>query len=190
MKRLLFAGLAVGLACTIASCTTTVPKEEVQAMPPFGGEDSVAYAQALWSRLAERHLVGPGAITAKPYLGTHPHGVVLVTYEGEVQMSNHVGVAIIKNNYTGAAVSESSVANDPMQNLDAITVMFKREKGYDPDNADWFWVKYQTDGSLFVNAEGVPLAGRVAKGQRQGCIACHKLAPGGDFVYNHNRFSN
>lgn len=32
------------------------------------------------------------------------------------------------------------------------------------------------------------LAGRVAKGADQGCIACHQTAEGGDYVYTHDRF--
>ena len=188
MKRLAFAGISMMLVF-ITGCVTPETVEEAEPMSPFGGDDSVSYAQKLWRNLAGLHLVGPGAITAKPYQGTHPHGIVLVTYESTVQMGEHVGIAIVKINYTGPGVTESTVADQPDENIDSVTVMFKREKGYDPENADWFWVKYQVDGSLHVNEEDVPLAGRVAKGKRQGCIACHKLAPGNDLVYNHNRFS-
>ena len=172
MKRLAFAGIA--LVYMITGCVAPETVEETRPMPPFGGDDSVSYAQELWRNLTGLHLVGPGAITAKPYQGTHPHGIVLVTYEGAVKMDEHVGIAIVKINYTGTGITESTVADQPDQNIDSVTVMFKREEGYDPDNADWFWVKYRSDGSLHVNKEDVPLAGRVAKGQRQGCIACHK----------------
>jgi hypothetical protein len=64
--------------------------------------------------------------------------------------------------------------------------MFKR-KGYDGDNKDWFWVKFKPDGSLHKNPKGMQLAGKVAKGMPKGCIACHKAAPGGDYVYNFDR---
>ena len=60
----------------------------------------------------------------------------------------------MKNNYGGDGVSEQTVANDPGGNLGAVTVMYKREGGYDPDNADWFWAKYKPDGSLDVNPKG------------------------------------
>ena len=65
--------------------------------------------------------------------------------------------------------------------------MYKRN-GYDRDNNDWFWVKFLPDGSLDSNPEGVKLAGRVAKGMSAGCIACHKAAPGGDLVFNNDRY--
>ena len=73
--------------------------------------------------------------------------------------------------------------------MEAVTVMFKREAGYDPENKDWFWVKYAPDGSIMKNPKAMSLAGRVAKGNmKQGCIACHRAAPGGDMVYLHNRY--
>ena len=74
---------------------------------------------------------------------------------------------------------------DPAKHLGAITVMFRREAGYDDDNADWFWAKFLPDGSLDKNAMGGSLAGRVAKGMDTGCIACHSgeddyVFPNGD----------
>jgi len=63
------------------------------------------------------------------------------------------------------------------------------EKGYDPDDKDWFWVKYAPDGTVLTNPKGMKLAGRVAKGMDKGCIACHAGAPGGDMVFNHDKFS-
>lgn len=190
MKRVTCTGTALVLAALIVGCATSGSDEDVKTVAPFGAEDSVDYARELWASLRLRDLVGPQAISAKPYQGTHPHGVILVTYEAQVAVDKHSGIAIIKNNYAGVGVSEAAVANDPARNLDAVTVMFKREAGYDPENADWFWAKYKTDGSLHTNPDGIPLAGRVAKGKPQGCIACHKLAPGGDYVYNHDRFTN
>ena len=61
--------------------------------------------------------------------------------------------------------------------------MFKRKKGYDPENLDWFWAKYKKDGTIDKNPKGMSLVGRVAKGADTGCIACHKGAPGEDMVY-------
>ena len=63
---------------------------------------------------------------------------------------------------------------------------YQRESGYDSDNEDWFWAKYMPDGSLAVKSKmgmKIRLAGRVAKGKSEGCIACHHGAPGGDYVF-------
>ena len=75
----------------------------------------------------------------------------------------------------------AQVLADPGTHLAAVTVMFRREDGYDPDNANWFWAKYLPDGSLDTNPAGMALAGRVAKGADQGCIACHAAEE--DYLY-------
>lgn len=156
---------------------------------PFGGPGSVEYSQQLWSALTEAGLAGPDALMSKPYQGQHPHGAVLDTFERDLTVDGHTGTVIVKRNYGGEGISVSGVANDPDKWLKAVTVMYRREKGYDPDNQDWFWAKYLPDGSLDKNPKGMALAGRVAKGMDAGCIACHSGAPGGDLVYNHDRFA-
>ena len=66
--------------------------------------------------------------------------------------------------------------------------MFKRQR-YDPEDKDWFWAKYTPAGELMKNPKDMALAGMVAKGNdTTGCIACHKAAPGGDFVFINNRY--
>lgn len=157
---------------------------------PFGGPDSTAYAAELWATLEDAGLAGPGYLVSKPYEGQHPHGAVLDTVEQEITVDGHSGIAIIKRNYGGEGISVAGVADAPGKWLKSVTVMYRREKGYDPDNRDWFWAKYSPDGTLNKNPKGMALAGRVAKGMDAGCIACHAGAPGGDMVYNHDRFAS
>ncbi|WP_041279673.1 cytochrome P460 family protein [Desulfobacula toluolica] len=156
-----------------------------QDVPPFGSEYDVAYSNALWKVLEKEKLVGPDQIRALPYEGMEPHGVILEQLSTNVTVNGHTGIVYVKANYMGDGMTRSKVVNDPDQYLVAVTVMFKREKGYDPDNQDWFWVKYKSDGSLFANPKGVMLAGRVAKGMNTGCIACHTGADGGDYLFNN-----
>ncbi|RMG33451.1 MAG: hypothetical protein D6720_11400 [Gammaproteobacteria bacterium] len=170
--------LAVGAASLVAPALGA----------PFGTRADVAYAGQLWSSLKYRHLVGKHAIMSTPYQGTHPHGAILDTIDGWTRVGNDAGPVIIKRNYGGPGVSKTAVANNPRKFLKAVTVMFKRP-GYDPENQDWFWVKYGPDGSVLKNPKGMFLAGRVAKGTGKGCIACHKAAPGGDMVFNHDRYA-
>lgn len=155
---------------------------------PFGGPDSVAYSQDLWKAMQRAGMAGWNAYQAVPYKGQHPHGAVLQTIDGKLTVKGHTGDFIVKRNYGGEGVSEGKVAENPGKWLKAVTVMFRREAGYDPDNANWFWVKFKPDGSLHTNPKGMKLAGRVAKGMPKGCIACHQGAPGGDYVFNHDRF--
>lgn len=154
---------------------------------PFGDPESIRYAADLWRALTVANLVGPDAMISKPYKGTHPHGAVLDTIEGKLELRGRTGTFILKRNYGGEGVSIEAVANNPDKWLGAITVMYRRAAGYDPENKNWFWVKYKPDGSLDKNPAGMSLAGRVAKGKAKGCIACHKGAPGGDMVFNNDR---
>ncbi len=151
----------------------------------FSGPDSVAYSKDLWSALGAAKLVGSPADNPAPYKGVHPHGAVLTTATSSVSVSGHTGTVIVKKNYGGEGVSTDGVAKDPAKYLKAVTVMFKREDGYDADNQNWFWAKYKADGSLDENEKGMKLAGRVAKGKPKGCIACHTAAPGGDMIYTN-----
>ncbi|WP_426415476.1 cytochrome P460 family protein [Aestuariirhabdus sp. LZHN29] len=155
---------------------------------PFGEEADIKYSQDLWSALSSAGLVGADAIMSTPYTGQHPHGAVLDTIDAKVSVGGVNDLVIIKRNYGGEGVSKQAVADNPSKYLQAVTVMYKR-KGFDADNQDWFWVKYKPDGSLHVNPKGMQLAGAVAKGAKAGCIACHTAAPGGDMVFNHDRYA-
>ncbi|MGY9038317.1 hypothetical protein [Sulfitobacter sp. M13] len=71
---------------------------------------------------------------------------------------------------------------NPDEHLPAYTIMFRRAADYDPENADWYWVKHLPDGALDQTPDGVAMARQVAKGMDEGCIACHKSA-GEDMVF-------
>lgn len=185
MHKVKYIGVSLAIVA-LAACATNDSKD----MPPFGGDDSVKYAGELWSQLDKANLAGANASVSKPYQGQHPHGAVLDTIEGTLKVKGHTGVVIVKRNYGGDGVSIDNVANDPGAYLKAVTVMYKREAGYDPEDNDWFWAKYTPDGSLAQNDAGMSLAGRVAKGKPKGCIACHSSAPGGDMVFNNDRYAN
>jgi len=155
------------------------------AAEPFGGEEDVKYAMNLWTSMVKESYVGAGALKSRPYTGQHPHGTILDTIEGPININGESHNIIIKRNYGGPGVNKDAVANDPAKYLSAVTVMLKRP-GYDPENKDWFWVKYKKNGELDTNPKGIKLAGKVAKGKPVGCIACHIAAPGGDMVFIHN----
>lgn len=124
--------------------------------------DDVDYAKKLWDTLVDRNLVGKDGIMSAPYKGVHPHGTILDTIEGKVTVGDNTGITIIKRNYGGEGIDRQAVANDPEKWLEAVTVMYKRD-GYDPENRDWFWVKYNPQGSVMKNPKGAPLAGRSVK---------------------------
>ena len=90
---------------------------------------------------------------------------------------------VIKDNFGGEGATLEAVARSPKEYLAAVTIMVQRKLGYDPENNDWFWVKFNADGSIAKNDGGMMLAGRVAKGMPKGCIACHSSAEGEDYLF-------
>ncbi|SHG30589.1 hypothetical protein [Cognatishimia maritima] len=152
---------------------------------PFGTDADAAYAADLWGIMEDMNLVGADMVHSFPYEGVEPHGMMLETFYTTATVNGHTGDLIVKRNYGPEGVEVNQVLSDPGTHLGAHTVMFRREAGYDSDNKDWFWVKYLPDGSLDKNPAGVGLAGRVAKGADQGCIACHSAEDDYVFTSDH-----
>ena len=176
MKKLVAGGLvALGIAAS--------PVAAAAQSAPFGTPEDTEYARLLWEVMESSRLAGRGALMSTPYDGAPPHGMMLETFYTTATIDGYTGNLIIKRNYGPEGVEAEAILAAPEEHLGSITVMFQREEGYDPDNMNWFWVKYLPDGTLDKNPKGMALAGRVAKGAEKGCIACHSLAPGGDMVY-------
>lgn len=180
-KRVLILSMAIFIALGFIACVN----KDMMMTPPFGSDADVNYSLKLWKALEKAKLVGPDRIRAVPYEGTMPHGVILEQLSTMIKVGRHTGIVYVKANYMGEGITRAKVVNDPSSYLAAITVMYRREKGYDPDNQDWFWIKYKADGSLHANPMGARLAGRVARGMDKGCIACHLNADGGDYLFNN-----
>jgi len=157
----------------------------------MGTAADVAYAGRVWDALAAEKLVGPHSHPLRPFFGgAKPHGTILEVAYQDLTVAGHTGFVVVKRNYDGPGVSVDAVSRDRRRFLSSVTVMFRREKGYDPDNQDWFWVKYRPDGRLFERSTGrrkVAMAGRIVKGATPdtsgGCIYCHASAGGGDYVF-------
>lgn len=170
-QRLIAAGLI-----TLASGQLALAQDA-----PFGSPKDTSDAEALWSVLEEARLVGEDAVRVVPFEGNEPHGAIQEVVATTATVNGHTGRLLVKRNHGGKdGLTVQEVYDNPTQYLAAITVMFKREAGYDPENMDWFWTKYLPDGALDKNPKGIGLAGRVAKGMDQGCIACHTSVGGAD----------
>ena len=154
---------------------------------PFGTNADADYAMKIWAAMEEMKLSGDGMIRSFPYEGVEPHGMMLETFYSNATIDGHTGDLIVKRNYGPEGVGLNEVLADPDTHLAALTVMYRREEGYDADNENWFWVKYLPDGTLDKNPDGMRLAGRVAKGADAGCIACHSGA--GDYVFTSDHLS-
>lgn len=142
------------------------PGQEPRAAVPPPAADTTA--ASLWAHLESEDYrswpLYPGK--GELYSGTEPHGMLLTTYVNRIAhdaiangSATHPGGSIIvKENYM------------PDSTFDAATVMHK-VPGFDPENGDWFWAKYNADG---VAEEG---AGRMAM-----CQQCHAAARDRDYI--------
>jgi len=170
----------IAFAMMLGATSATAHAQDSTA--PFGSDADAAYAQLLWDVMTSTRLSGPDMIHHTPYEGTDPHGMMLETFYTTGTIDGHTGDLIVKRNYGPAGVSADEVLASPDAHLAAYTVMFRREAGYDPEDKDWFWVKYLPDGTLDTMPDGMPMAGRIAKGMDDGCIACHQ-GGGEDLVF-------
>ena len=99
------------------------------------------------------------------YKGTEPHGSFLTTYVNDIAMKSIKKMKGMGNN--SIIVKENYAPN---KKLVAVTAMYK-VKGYDPDNGDWFWVKYDAEFNV------------LSEGKVKGCLACHGTVPDNDFIF-------
>ncbi len=143
----------------------------------FGTEADLDRAEELWQAM-DGYRDWPGYGGEEGFeAGQSPHGAFLTYHLNDVARDARPtadGSIIVKGNY----------AEESQDALVALTVM-RRIDGYAPEHGDWFWVKYAPDGSVMRNDVGTPLAGRVALGTGQGCIACHEKAPGEDYLFDN-----
>ena len=172
----------------IASIVLGLSLPMIALAAPFGNEADISDAKDVWKASLDAGFVGESAIVTRPYKGMPPHGLILELLEKDVNINGKKGALVVKKNYGGNGLTINDVIGDPQKYLKSVTVMFKREAGYDEENKNWFYAKYASDGSLLKNPKDMKLAGRVAKGAPTGCISCHKAASGGDFIYNHDRY--
>ncbi len=110
---------------------------------------------------------------AEMYEGQSPHGAYLRLIANKIARQNPqslpAGSILIKENY-----------GEDKTTLMAITVMY-RSQGYDPQHNDWYWIKYNPDGSVArtpAEQGRRPIAGRFAS-----CIDCHSGAAGNDYAF-------
>ena len=143
---------------------------------PFGSDMDVQMAAALWTEMNGYEnwspLSTPGFVQ-----GAMPHAMWQQRFVNTVGEADPTvdGTIIVKANYMAEDVNT----------LAALTVM-QKIAGFNPDEADWFWANFAPDGTLNENPDGVPLAGKIGKGGTSGCIPCHSMAMGGDFIFDND----
>jgi hypothetical protein len=177
MKRCFVVGvfvLAVASAILYFGGTSAIEAQSGTRSSRGLGGPPLTFEQKFWSYLngtqpAYRNWAPYPGTSADAYPGQSPHGAFLKLYLNRVAAGNPkelpYGSIIVKENF-----------GKDKTTLMAVTVMY-RANGYDPEHHDWYWVKYNPDGTVATKGDK-QLAGKV-----KGCIACHSGADGDDFSF-------
>jgi len=145
----------------------------------YGSQTAVqqqSFEQRFWAYLQNAQYKNWAPVPGKSgdfYPGQAPHGKFLKMYLNRTAAGNMKdlphGSIIVKENY-----------GPNKQKLMAVTVMY-RVKDYDPDNNDWYWVKYMPNGTV---AKAPPEKGsKPIAGKFPSCINCHSGANGNDLAF-------
>ena len=165
MRTSLLVALSLATAL-LASCSTEPVEPVVEAI----GSDEIS-ADRLWTRITdeapyETYSFWPREEGVQP--GQAPHGpfhrifvnrTLMASLPREDRTAPHGSIIVKENMDTGRQAT-------------GYTVMAK-VAGFDPENGDWFWARYDLDGT-------VRAAGSVSS-----CIECHAGMASNDYVIVH-----
>lgn len=166
--------LALTAVSTYLLSPAAIAQQQQQERQP-ANERGERFAEEFWQYLTEAQYRNwapwPGQdMGFVP--GQAPHGAKLKLYVNRTVAAGAEEVPekaiIIKENFT------------PDEKLAAITIMYRPEREYDPEHGNWYWVKYNPDGTV-ATMNGNRLAGKV-----QSCIECHSTAQGDDFIFSND----
>ena len=136
----------------------------IGACASLGTPEDQSDGAALWKEMGNYRSWGHFQGHAGMEKGKSPHGKYIMTYINDSTAaqpdSPPPGSIVVKENFS---------SEDP-GSLGALTVM-KRIEGYDPDNGDWFWARFEPSGKLTHS-------GKVSM-----CADCHFDAGGDDFLF-------
>lgn len=208
-----FLVLFLGLA-SAALAGHVVAQDDSSNSDPDGSEK---FADQLWNYLLSnnyKHWSPANGNEVDHYVSPHmstlgfsadpnnpiAHGTRLKSYANRTAQSQAgtlpIGSIVILENYR----QDSSLAS--------ISVMY-RTKGFDPEARDWYWVRYNPDGSVAAAPQtGDTIVGKTIVGSKgtqatlvsspvsqpaklygrvHSCIQCHQKAAGGDLVFFNDK---
>lgn len=180
MRKPLFTSINLIISVALTACGSDTESSAstitLSLLPQTQGVAAQSAALDLWSQITIQEdfrtwPLLPGTTAQQP--GMMPHGAfVSLYYSGGDAQAPSAGMTVVKDNF------------DAQGNLAATTVMSK-QPGFDPANGDWFYARYNPDGTVFVNEGGVMFAGAVEPAPGAGCIGCHRGATGSDYLFSN-----
>jgi len=138
-------------------------------MTGAGGDMPATDGSALWTYITrtdpyQKWETWPGYPGIYP--GKSPHGKYLKLFANPLaQKALKAG----KPMPPGAIIVKENYGKDK-KTLMVVTPMY-RVKGYNPEGGDWFWGKYSPNGKV------------MASGKPKGCIKCHGVKKGSDWLF-------
>ncbi|MDB5342057.1 MAG: hypothetical protein JWP89_434 [Schlesneria sp.] len=102
----------------------------------------------------------------------NPHSNISKTYVNKIAADDAANLPI-----SSILVREDYDDNRKRQ---SVSVLY-RIKDYDKEHGNWYWIKYQENGSVARDSDDKVIAGKVAS-----CVACHSKANGNDFVFSND----
>lgn len=160
--RLAIASVVAIFAVALVSCSTTDPN--ATSVSEFSGYEA-------WTKVNAEPITGDrtGTLGRNIHEGEAGFRDVFVNPVGQAVATGAqdgpypVGTIVVKNSYAGD--------NGQIGDLSGVTVMVKRDAGYDSENGDWEYVNLSAD--LDVKGQGL----------LNGCISCHSAAADRDYIF-------
>lgn len=136
----------------------------VSACASPGTEEDQSERATLWREISDHQQWGQFEKHPGRNPGKRPHGTYVASYINDVAASDQA------NPPMGSIILKESYSTEDQATPNNTTVM-KRIEGYDPDNGDWFWARFDAGGALTHS-------GKVGM-----CADCHFDAGSDDFVF-------
>lgn len=172
------AGVAVGIAFSGTTPTQIIEKRAEESKPPQINE---IHGYKSWT------LVNPQPVFISPKVSTlcavkfpvnpsdevdNPHLRKLISV-----YVNDLGRRAMMNERSpkfpvGSVIVKEKLPPEKKDEPELLTVMVKRERGFNPDGGDWEY--------MVVNGTGTKME---ARGKLENCQACHVPMKGTDFIY-------
>ena len=166
--------LAFAPACTSVPAET-IPSASVVKTEPAENELIRGYQQ--WTRVNPKPVVmepraAAACAIAFPSRGPSPHADKFITV-----YVNETGTKAMMQQKTprfprGSIIVKEKLSDPNSSSPELLTVMIKRDKGFNPENGDWEY--------LVLDGAGKEVQ---ARGKLENCQACHTTVRPSDYVY-------
>lgn len=163
-----YAGFALVLVAAFLMVSAGSPDEDATPASALDGYES-------WVKVNARPITGDDTGTlgrnvhqgATGFRDVYVNSVGASVATGETDGDFPVGTILVKNSFEDDGGSAGDLAD--------ITVMVKREAGYDPENGDWEYMMLTS--TMRVRSQGVI----------NNCVACHTAAAANDYAFLNYR---